>query len=367
MMCRIITVRRHTRLDIVENIVYKNDMKKLIIFVFCIMVISCKKNGENMEGIHEKTFVEINGNRIGMFIIGSNKNSPVLLFLHGGPAMPEYGLTKKYPTYLEENFIVCWYEQRGAGISYNKNIVFKDITVKSIVSDTVEIAKYLKYRFNKDKIYLMAHSWGTLIGLKTIKQNPELFYSYIGIAQIVNQLKSEKIAYEYMIEKYKQLDNKSMVKKMEKFNLLTLDTIPIEYAKFRDKPMHELGIGSMRAMKSVISGIFIPIMKNNEYTFSERINIWKAKSICLNKTDLWETIIKTDLSAEIGSVDIPIYFFHGIYDYTVNYNLTKEYYDKIIAPEKGFYTFDNSAHSPIFEEPQKVNKILVEDVLKSNL
>jgi pimeloyl-ACP methyl ester carboxylesterase len=129
--------------------------------------------------------------------------------------------------------------------------------------------------------------------------------------------------------------------------------------------MHELGIGTMHTMKSVISGIFIPIMKNNEYTFSERINIWKAKSICLNKTDLWETMMRTDLTEEIVSVDIPIYFFHGIYDLTVNYYLAKDYYDKIIAPEKGFYTFDNSAHSPIFEEPEKVNKILIEDILKN--
>jgi pimeloyl-ACP methyl ester carboxylesterase len=54
----------------------------------------------------------------------------------------------------------------------------------------------------------------------------------------------------------------------------------------------------------------------------------------------------------------------GYYDYTVNYNLAKEYYNKIIAPEKGFYTFDNSAHSPIFEEPEKANEILIKYILK---
>jgi pimeloyl-ACP methyl ester carboxylesterase len=287
-------------------------MKKLLLFVLFIMIISCKKKEENMESIHEKTFIEINGARIGMFIIGNNKNGPVLLFLHGGPALPEYGMTKKYPTRLEENFIVCWYEQRGAGISYDKNVDYKQVTVENIVLDTVEIANYLRNRFKQDKIYLMGHSWGTLIGLKTIKKTPELFYAYIGIAQVVNQLKSEKLAYEYMIEKYKQLDNERMVKKLEKFNLPPLDAIPIDYVPFRDKPMHELGIGSMHKMKSVISVIFIPIIINNEYTFSERINIWKTKSICLKKTDLWETISKTDLSAEIDSIDTPIYFFHGI-------------------------------------------------------
>lgn len=30
---------------------------------------------------------------------------------------------------------------------------------------------------------------------------------------------------------------------------------------------------------------------------------------------------------------------------------------------KGFYTFEHSAHSPLFEEPEKTLRILLEDVL----
>ena len=67
---------------------------------------------------------------------------------------------------------------------------------------------------------------------------------------------------------------------------------------------------------------------------------------------------------EINSVDIPIYFLHGIFDYTVNYSLTKEYFNSLNAPIKGFYTFNNSAHSPIFEEPETVIRIILENVLK---
>jgi len=316
-----------------------------------------------MEKIYEKTFVEINGLKQGMFIKGDNKNSPVLLFLHGGPAMPEYGMTQKYPTYLEKYFVVCWYEQRNAGLSYNKNTNLEELTVENIVLDTLEISNYLRERFNKDKIYLMGHSWGTLIGIKAVYQNPELFNAYIGVAQIANQLKSEQIAFEFMLEEYRNLGNKSMVKKLEKYNIPDCNSISIKYAKFRDKPMHELGIGSMREMKSVISGIFLPIMGNKEYTFSEKVNIWRAKSICLNKTNLWETMINKDLTKEITEINIPIYFFHGIYDYTVNYTLAKEYFNIINAPIKGFYTFSNSAHSPIFEEPEKVGRIILEDVL----
>ena len=225
------------------------------------------------------------------------------------------------------------------------------------------VTNYLRERFDKDKIYLIGHSWGSLIGLKTIKNAPELYHAYIGMAQISNQLLSEKIAYSYMLEQYKLNGNKKMVRKFEKHNMLSLDYMPMKYVKFRDKPMHELGIGTMRDMKSVINGIFFPVMNFSEYTFSEKLKLWKANSMLLKKTNLWDTMIQCNLFDEIKTVEIPIYFLHGIYDYTVNYSLAKEYYQQITAPMKGFYTFEKSAHSPIFEEPDKFIKILREDVL----
>ncbi len=78
---------------------------------------------------------------------------------------------------------------------------------------------------------------------------------------------------------------------------------------------------------------------------------------------LWDEMITTDLSKEVTTFDIPIYFFSGIYDYTVNYTLAKDYFEKLQAPVKGFYTFEQSAESPIFEEPEKVRKIMQQDVL----
>ncbi len=73
--------------------------------------------------------------------------------------------------------------------------------------------------------------------------------------------------------------------------------------------------------------------------------------------------IFTDLRETVKEIDVPIYFFHGIHDLTVNYSLAKEYYRNIKAPLKGFYTFEKSAHSPIFEEPDKFIKIMTEKVM----
>ncbi len=91
--------------------------------------------------------------------------------------------------------------------------------------------------------------------------------------------------------------------------------------------------------------------------------MWRGKSQS-GVSSLWNEMLTTDLAKQVPSLDIPVYFFHGIYDYTVSYTLAKDYFEKLKAPVKGFYTFEQSAHSPLFEEPAKMKKILQEDVMK---
>jgi pimeloyl-ACP methyl ester carboxylesterase len=99
------------------------------------------------------------------------------------------------------------------------------------------------------------------------------------------------------------------------------------------------------------------------YTLSEKINIWKSKFSFIKKTKLIDELFATDITAKVPKLEIPVYFFSGKYDLTVNHDLAKAYFKKLEAPVKGFYTFENSAHSPIFEEPQKVKEIMCKDVL----
>lgn len=319
------------------------------------------ENGSPLAGsISEKIYININGVQQGMFIKSKDAAHPVLLYLHGG--MPDYFLTPRYPTGLEDYFTVVWWEQRGSGISYSSNIPPETMTLKQMISDTLEITNYLRNRFGKEKIYLMGHSGGTFIGIQAAEQAPELYYAYIGVAQMSNQLKSEKLAYEYMLKRFKESGNTTMVRKLEAAPVTLTDGTPDAYRAIRDTAMHSLGIGTTRDMHSVVTGIFLPSLASREYTFMEKINMWRGKSRS-GISILWNEMISTDLTSKVPELEIPVYFLEGIYDYTVSYTEAKSYFENLKAPIKGFYTFDQSAHSPIFEEPEKVQQILHKDVL----
>ena len=319
------------------------------------------ENGRLLEGsISEKVFVNINGVEQGMFIKSKDATHPVLLYLHGG--MPEYFLTQKYPTGLEDYFTVVWWEQRGSGLSYSTDIPPETMTLEQMISDTLEVTNYLRHRFGKEKIYLMGHSGGTFIGIQAAARAPELYYAYIGVAQMSYQLKSERLAYEYMLQQFRENGNTEMVRKLEEAPVTMTDGIPDAYLAVRDGAMHSLGIGTTHDMNSVITGIFLPSLTSRDYTLIEKVNMWRGKSQS-GVSPFWDEMIATDLSIQVSALDIPVYFFEGIYDYTCSYTEAKSYFEILRAPLKGFYTFEQSAHSPLFEEPEKMLRILLEDVL----
>jgi pimeloyl-ACP methyl ester carboxylesterase len=310
--------------------------------------------------ISEKIYVTINGVEQGMFIKSRNAANPVLMYVHGG--MPFYFLTQKHPTGLEDNFTMVWWDQRGAGLSYHAGIPPEDQAVEQLLSDTIEVTNYLRRRFGQDKIYLMGHSGGTFLGIQAAARAPELYHAYIGVAQMTDQLKSEKLAYEFMLEQFRANGNQDMVRKLEASPVTIEGGAPDAYLALRDQGMHSLGVGTMRDMKSVISGIFVPSLTFREYSLSDKVNLWRGK-IRTGVSVMWPAIMKTDLTREVPALEIPVYFLEGRYDYTCSYALAKDYFVKLKAPVKGFYTFEQSAHSPIFEEPKKAQDIFRQDVL----
>lgn len=318
------------------------------------------ESGKPLAGsVSEKIKVNIGGVGQGMFIKGRSARNPVLLYLHGG--MPDYFLTERYPTGLDEYFTVVWWEQRGSGLSYHAGMRPESVNPEQLIADTLELTNYLRKRFQQEKIYLMGRSGGTFFGIQAAARAPALCHAYIGVGQITHQLASEKLAYHYMLQRYKDEGNTRMAQRLEEAPLGDTAPLPDAYLRVRDVAMHELGVGTTRDMDSVITGMLLPSLLCREYTLSEKIGMWRGK--IFSGKQLWNTQLSTDLTKVVTRLEIPVYFFHGVHDYTVSYPLAEAYYKQLEAPVKGFYTFKQSAHSPLLEEPGKVRDIVRADVL----
>lgn len=317
--------------------------------------------GPAVGSLSEKVFLDVNGTRQGMVVRSRDTTHPVLLFLHGG--MPELFLTERYPTGLEDLFTVAWWEQRGAGLSYSPAIPRESLTAAQLVADTLTVTDHLRTRFGVGKVYLMAHSGGTFVGLQAAAQAPDRFHAYVGVAQIVDQRRSEALAYQYLLQRFEELGDERMVRRLRRAPATVVGGTPPGYLRVRDTAMHRLGVGTTRDMRSVVRGIVWPSLRSPQYTAAEKLRTWRGK-IASGVSALWEETMATDLAATVPEVHLPLYLFHGRHDQTCSYDLARAYLVAVRAPAKGFYTFPESAHSPVLEEPERARRILREDVLR---
>ena len=309
--------------------------------------------------IGEITTQTIGGVSQSIIIRGENSSNPVLLFLHGGPGSPEYALAKEFPEAgLEQEFVVCWWDQRGAGMSYQSSIPPESMNLQQMIDDTVEVAQYLQQRFGQEKIFIAGHSWGSFLGMHTIAQKPELFHAYIGIGQVTNQFESERLGYAYMLKKAVELGDKKLERDLRQFTLNTPEDITQDYLMVRSAGFNKLGVGLAHEFKSMFKEVLLPIITCKEYTLSSKWGYFAGMNFSIKY--LFGTVLAQDLNQEIPRVDIPVYIVQGKYDYQVSYSEAKRYFNNLAAPAKDFYTFENSAHSPFIEEPERFHQVLRE-------
>jgi len=321
------------------------------------------QNGKKVPGsIATIVTMNINGLDQRMIIRGRDTTKPVLLYLHGGPGDPEFPFVSQFNSDIENIFVVCYWEQRGAGLSYSNKIPPASMTLTQFVDDAGKVSEYILHRFNRKKIFLLGHSWGSMLGAFTANKYPEFYYAFISVGQVGNQVRSENISYDFVLSRAKELKDKKAVSIIEKIG-------PPPYADPK-AALNNLSIKRKYLIKyggAIKNGEFYPkavksLFACEEYTFKDKINYLKGGSF--TKSYLWDIVMKTNLFKAIPTQQIPIYIIQGRFDYQTSYVVAHDYFVSLKAPVKKFFTFENSAHSPIFEEPEKFERILREILLE---
>ena len=306
--------------------------------------------------------MNINGLKQRMIIRGKDTTKPVLLYLHGGPGDPEFPFVSYFNSGIEDMFVVCYWDQRGAGLSYSKAIPPETMTLNQFVEDAGKVSEYIIKKFRRKKIYLLGHSWGTMLGAFTANKYPEYFYAFIAVGQVGDQIRSENISYNFVLARARELKDTKAIQALEKIGNPPYSDPGEALRKMLIERKYIIKYGGAVKKGNLYQEAVKPLFFCREYTFGDKINYLKGMK--LSKEYLWDVIMKTNLFKAVPSQKIPVYILQGTSDYQTSYAIAKEYFDSLQAPVKKFYSFDNSAHSPIFEEPQKFESVLKEILLE---
>ena len=285
-----------------------------------------------------------------LMIRGKNIQNPILLFVHGGPGQAEIGYIRAYQKTIEEHFTVVRWDQRGAGLSYSKNIPKDTFTIDVFRTDLNEITDYLIQRFNQPQIIISGHSWGTVLATYAVKNHPNKYSAYIGIGQVVNSVEAEKISYCYVKDQAKMQNNRKVLRELEKIGEPPHSE---KEALVRANCQGRIGgVIKTNPPKSIISSLIV----STEYNLMHKLNYFRGSLFCA-KT-MYPQVMKVDFLNELKQLDIPIFFIAGKYDFITPTALVQKFYDELNAPMKELIVFENSGHLPQLEEHEQFAEIL---------
>jgi pimeloyl-ACP methyl ester carboxylesterase len=80
-------------------------------------------------------------------------------------------------------------------------------------------------------------------------------------------------------------------------------------------------------------------------------------------TTVYPQLVDLDLREEATTLDVPIYMVLGRWDVNAIPALAEEYFNMIDAPHKQLIWFEDSAHTPSWDEPQHFTEVMVNTVL----
>ncbi|WP_137937375.1 alpha/beta hydrolase [Chitinivorax sp. B] len=310
------------------------------------------------DGIAYLEPVTLGGHQQWLLVRGANKSNPILLFLHGGPGSPYIGLAHKFQHELEKHFVVVQWDQRGSGKSF-PDTPPGSMTVNQFHADTHELVLLLRQQFNRDKIYLLGHSWGSYLGIVEAKHHPENLYAYIGAGQMIDLVKQEQLSHDFVTERAKADGNEKALKQLNE----------IGYPPYKDT---ENGMnakyswlweyGGMLDNETGPSPFVKALLTAKEYSLMDISRFVRGGSFSLRQfadnegLGFW----KLKVPDAASGFQVPIFFVTGEHDRVTPLSLIENYTKALHAPMKQSVVINNTGHFAFFAEPRKFSEAIIE-------
>lgn len=306
----------------------------------------------NPQGIQENYKVNIGGVDQWLYVRGQDRDNPIILFIHGGPASPSAPTMWMYQRPIEEYFTVVNYDQRASGKSFletDPDKVRDSLHISQYVNDAIDIAQYVSKKYGKKKVILAGHSWGTIAGMKAALARPDLFYAYVGIGQVINVRDNERISFEFGLAQARKEGNQAAVKEMEAIAPYP-GTQPITRERIIIARKWAQYYGGLAAYRSDFGYYFNAPQLSPEYDQKAIAAIDEGNMLTLGA--VLPEFLEVDLKPVV-KFPIPVIMFMGRHDYTTPSQPTEDWLKKVDAPYKKGIWFEHSSHLVQFEEPGK--------------
>jgi proline iminopeptidase len=315
------------------------------------------------DGIEQQELVTIGGVKQWISIRARHQDAPVLLVLHGGPGFTLSPVSYYYMRDWEEFFTVVQWDQRASGKSYrpeDEQALAPTLTIERMVRDTEEMIELLRKRFKHDRVVLLAHSFGTIVGVKLAERRPDLLHAYVGMGQFIDFMRGETLGYQTTLAAARAENNAEAIEQLEALAPFpdpdrphrNLENLPTERRWLAQYGGYYRagGVGHHDAVAGMS-----PTHDAADLAARQRAHNFIVET-------MWPSLQALHLN-ETTRFQVPIIILQGRHDLGTPSALVDEWHASIEAPHKKLVWFEDASHMVYEEEPGKVLVTLVNEVL----
>ena len=349
---QIMTIRKRS-IFLITAILSSVIILAAIFLAYCSYRYNKVMEVDTSVGINEGMYETIGGTQQWIQIRGKDRSNPVILWLNGGPGYSTIPQTF-FHVPLEKDFTVVMWDQRGEGKSYafTGPSIAPTMTIERMAADGVELAEFLKQHLGVQKIVIMGHSWGSILGVRMVQMRPDLFSAYVGTGQVVNLREAMELEYPSILDMARSGENDQAVEELEAAG-------PPPYSKVSD---YIIPIRWANAFDAVA-----PSEPGRRITFAAIWAFFKLfvltdksvrEGIAFSQDLMLEPMLDEVVPESGTSFEIPVLFIQGSEDKLSPTSMVRQYYDAISAPKKKMIVLDDAGHLAILR-----NRALFRDAL----
>lgn len=289
-----------------------------------------------------------------VLVRGADATLPPLVLLHGGPGASETALFRAFVPELEEHFLVVYWEQRGAGRSFRRDIPPDSMTVERFVSDLGELLQFIADRFGPRPVVLVGHSWGTVIGTLYVHRHPGMVAAYVGVGQVADYPRAEHLSWSWALAQAKARKHKRAARELQRIGPPPHDVHEMLVSR---RWVERFG-GSFHADLST-GGLIWAALTRGGGTLRDLYLFGRGNSFSLEA--LWPELRGLNL-VRAREFEVPIFFLLGRYDMQVPAQIAADYFETLVAPCKRLFWFETAAHNAPFESPEEFLDVVARQV-----
>ena len=313
--------------------------------------------------IDRLTKISINNSEQWVLVRGNNADAPLLIHVQAGPGLPiipEADAMEKMH-HLEDHFLVAYWDQRGCGKSFSKDIDPASISLSQLAQDVIACTQSLLARYGKHNAVLSGYSMGATVSLMAAVERSDLFSALFLSGVDVDIPAANVFAIEFAMEKVRVNGDRKVMSRLE-----DLRRTPIVDAKrFQQRARILTDLGGIKA-DSTYAQLVLSSVRNmlfsKSYTFGDILKTIRGMEFCQNA--LLSELNTLNLFSGIATVDVTVHFIHGRNDGFSPHDIAFAFHNHLQAPQKTFTTFENSAHMPHYDEPEKFASLLIRQAVK---